>query len=373
MLAPALIEQIDSVMDRFLAESAGQGVVLYGAGFAAPIIHAILQRRAISVQAVADSNPALHGTSTAFGAAIMSLDDALARHPDARVLISSPRYFLEIRRRLIAAIGSARVFPFDLYNAHYFSGAALRTLLLDRYDDYVWLHGRLADEASRVTLDRIVWAHLTGTVENFLLACSGMDDWYGFRDLIRPGDHDVYVDCGAFDGDTMLLFDRVAQGRYGAIVACEPNPRVFEDMVRNTAGLPADRLHRICAGAGTGEGEFELVDEGYFSATQPGSPASSTGSGARHRVPLRALDAIAADLSLEPSIVKMDIEGAEYDALTGAQAIISRAKPRLSICLYHRHDDLLRIPRLIDSFRGDYSFHLRHQSTSATDTILVAT
>jgi FkbM family methyltransferase len=372
MLAAALIKQIESIIDRFLSESVGREVILYGAGFAAPIIYGILQRHDIPVAAVADSNPGLHGTLTTFGAEIMSLNAARARHPSAKVLISSPRYFLEIRNRLISEIGSENVYSFDLYNAHYFSGASLRALLLAHYDDYAWLYGRLEDELSRVTLDRIIWAHLTGSVENFMHACSGTEDWYAFRELIRPRDDDVYVDCGAFDGDTVLLFDRVAEGRYRAMIACEPNPRVFAELARNTADLPADRVHLVCAGTGLEESEFELVDEGYFSATQARSPASSTGSGIRHRVQLRPLDTIAAGLRLEPSIIKMDIEGAEHDALRGATCVISRGKPRLSICLYHRHEDILRIPRLIDSIRGDYRFHLRHQSASATDTILVA-
>jgi FkbM family methyltransferase len=373
MLSLQLIEQIDSVIDLFLAESTGRGVVLYGAGFAAPIFHALLQRHEIPVLAVVDSKASLHGTRTSFGAEVLSLDDARARFPDAKLLISSPRYFLEIRRQLIRTLGSDRVYPFDLYHAHYFSGAQLRAYLTAHYTDYCWLSERLADELSRVTLDRVLWAHLTGSVENFLLACSGTEDWYGFRELIQPTAQDVFVDCGAFDGDTVLLYDRLTEGRYHAIVACEPNPRVFDELVQQTRSLPAERLHRVCAGVGSEPGEFELVDEGYFSATQPGGPSSRTGSGTRHRVPVRPLDSIAEELGLQPSIIKMDIEGAEYDALLGARGVLSRHKPRLSICLYHRFDDLLRIPRLIDSIRSDYRLFPRHQSTAATDTILIAT
>ena len=372
MLNITLVESIDSVLDSFLTDHVGRGVILYGAGFACSVIYSILRRHEIPVLGVADSNATLHGTRTSFGTEVLSLDAALARCPDAKILISSPRYFLEIRRHLVRTLGSDRIFPFDLYHAHYFSGSQLRSYITTHFEDYVWLYRRLEDELSRVTLDRIIWAHLTGTVENFLLACSGTEDWYSFRELIHPTGDEVFVDCGAFDGDTILLYDRLTEGRYRAIVACEPNPRIFNEMVRNTGNLSSDRLHLICAGAGSRQGEFELTDEGYFSAIQPDDPSNKTNNGATFQVQLRPLDEITTELGLEPTILKMDIEGAEYDALKGARNIISSGKPRLSICLYHRYDDLFRIPKLIESLNSNYRIYLRHQSYAATDTILVA-
>jgi len=50
-----------------------------------------------------------------------------------------------------------------------------------------------------------------------------------------------------------------------------------------------------------------------------------------------------------PTYIKMDIEGAEYDALLGAERLIRSYKPVLAICVYHRPQDIWEIPQLINS------------------------
>lgn len=59
------------------------------------------------------------------------------------------------------------------------------------------------------------------------------------------------------------------------------------------------------------------------------------------------------------TVIKMDIEGAEQDALKGAARHIAEEKPRLLISTYHKPEDLFQIPRLIDSMRNDYTYYLR--------------
>lgn len=72
------------------------------------------------------------------------------------------------------------------------------------------------------------------------------------------------------------------------------------------------------------------------------------------------------------SIIKMDIEGGEYDALNGAAGTIARHKPRLAICLYHKVEDFVRIAELLRQLVPEYKLSLRHQTRSCTDTILFA-
>ncbi len=66
----------------------------------------------------------------------------------------------------------------------------------------------------------------------------------------------------------------------------------------------------------------------------------------------------------------MDIEGAEYDALRGAEQTISEHHPRLAISVYHRVDDLRRIPELVLSYRSDYDLFLRHYTEGVTETVM---
>ena len=59
------------------------------------------------------------------------------------------------------------------------------------------------------------------------------------------------------------------------------------------------------------------------------------------------------------SVIKMDIEGAEKDAIKGASSHIREEKPKLLVSSYHLPGDIFEIPNLINSIRDDYKFYLR--------------
>lgn len=82
------------------------------------------------------------------------------------------------------------------------------------------------------------------------------------------------------------------------------------------------------------------------------------------------LDDLLADES--PSFIKMDIEGAESEALLGAEQIIKKYHPKLAISVYHKPEDIFRIPELILNYHKNYKFYLRHYSYTNSETILYA-
>ena len=76
------------------------------------------------------------------------------------------------------------------------------------------------------------------------------------------------------------------------------------------------------------------------------------------RVPLTTIDQIVTDLQLpRVDFIKLDIEGAERNALAGARNPILRFKPRIVVATYHLADDYIRIPAIISSIRQDYQIH----------------
>ena len=75
----------------------------------------------------------------------------------------------------------------------------------------------------------------------------------------------------------------------------------------------------------------------------------------------------------EVTYIKMDIEGMELDALKGAEALITKYKPKLAISIYHKMEDIVEIPNHIRNMNLGYRFYLRHYwNCNGTDTILFA-
>lgn len=71
-------------------------------------------------------------------------------------------------------------------------------------------------------------------------------------------------------------------------------------------------------------------------------------------------------------MIKMDIEGSEFNALLGAKETIKLYNPKLAISIYHLHKDLIRIPKLIKEINNNYKIYLSHKSKSGSEIIMFA-
>ena len=162
-------------------------------------------------------------------------------------------------------------------------------------------------------------------------------------------DSDVVIDVGAHLG----TFTRIALHR-GArqVIALEPDPVNAACFSRTFADEIADgrvRLVEAAAWHSSGTLEFEVGG-----ASQTGHVAASH---AAKTVTVRAvtLDQAVEELKLgRVDFIKMDIEGAERHALTGARRLLAAHKPRLAICIYHAPDDPEVVPRVIHEANGSY-------------------
>jgi hypothetical protein len=77
-------------------------------------------------------------------------------------------------------------------------------------------------------------------------------------------------------------------------------------------------------------------------------------------------------LSYAPTFIKMDIEGAEPEALSGASQLIKRYRPILAVCVYHKQNHLWRVPLLIQSLSSDYEFFLRSHEVEGWESVCYA-
>lgn len=200
-----------------------------------------------------------------------------------------------------------------------------------------------------------------------------VDPWNGYRSLLigfRPGQYfdvwkprnnEVFVDCGAYDGQTLQEFEKWCSGSYEAIHALEPLPDTQDELRRKSLELHDVAIHCVAA--------WERDEMLSFSLDGAGSRVSSFNR-AEVEVQGAALDNL---ISGRVSFIKMDIEGSELAAINGAQHLIQKWKPRLAISIYHEKEDLLTIPTRILELVPEYRFRIRHYSAGLYETILYAT
>jgi FkbM family methyltransferase len=184
-------------------------------------------------------------------------------------------------------------------------------------------------------------------------------------DLFMPGADDVFVDCGAFDGDTIDAFVQRRGSAFDRIIALEPDRGSFKKLRERVRQYPPAIRHRIVLhqlGVAEVSGPQRFDAEGTLSSAV--NPAGQT------QIECVALDDLLRDI--RPTFLKMDIEGAEPAALRGARRIIRDTAPILAISAYHAPDHLWRIPRLIKSLRADYQLFLRPHNEECWDTVCYA-
>lgn len=194
----------------------------------------------------------------------------------------------------------------------------------------------------------------------------------GTRIRVEPGD--VVIDCGAGLGDQAAFFADQA-GPDGFVAVLEPHPvnskACYENMRRNPC--LKGRMAVIPVGAWSGDATLELaLDGGASTFDALGLNIARSGS-KRCSARCRAIDGIVADLPRKGvSFIKMDIEGAEIEALRGAGETVERRAPKLAVSVYHDLAHFRQVPAAIDAIRPGYRFYLGHQSMDFADTVLYA-
>ncbi|MDR2147444.1 MAG: FkbM family methyltransferase, partial [Tannerella sp.] len=181
-------------------------------------------------------------------------------------------------------------------------------------------------------------------------------------DIIQLSDNEYYMDCGAFTGDTIEGFLKATGGKYKRIWAMEPDRE-------NHAALTQYVSDRKIA-------DIEVINKGVYSFagklpfSETGNMLSMIDENAYHQIDVDTIDRIAAGNPV--TFIKMDVEGAELQALKGAEQTICRYKPVLAISIYHKEHDLIDIPTFIKEIIPEYTFYFRVHKKLAIDTVLYA-
>jgi len=180
--------------------------------------------------------------------------------------------------------------------------------------------------------------------------------------FMRYGDREILIDAGCCDLNSCRQFKKYCK-HVKKIYAFEPDPKCYQ----------------VCLERKTREAfsEVELLPYGVWSK-QTALSFEATSDGISHiceegKTRIRAVSIDETINSADKiTMIKMDIEGSELEALKGAKKTILRDKPKLAICIYHKPEDMIEIPLYIKRLVPEYRLYVRHHSNSASETVLYA-
>lgn len=287
---------------------------------------------------------------------------ALAALPSEIPLVLATHRLGALRTQL-TQLGDRACWPFPLlalcdprFPAHPFYDGLWDECFMHR-ERYRQLARQLHDDHSRTVLNAVIGFRLT-------LDPAVLHDWitphaYFPPDLLHFRTDEIFVDGGAYDGDTIAAFLRRTGDRYTRIIACEPHPEAFAQLRRRYADLSNVSLHAC--------GLHRQTATLALSADGRGAALAAHGD---TMVPVTTLDAIPE--AFGATFIKLNIEGAEPDALAGATHIIRTSRPRMAVAAYHRPSHLWELAEQLLQLRPDYQLSVRQHDAGIIETVLYA-
>lgn len=294
-------------MKRFVQDKNYKGIIIYGCGHDGKLTKEILNLCGYSVSFWCDSNQHIVGNNVD-GLRVVSTEELVEKFTDYLVVIGSVKYMDQIKERLWA-------FGFPLDRVAIFSDSA--------YD----------------------WA-VTG-IQYF--------------DMFSPDDKEIFIDGGAYNGDTVYDFLAWNKENEYKVYSFEPMKGMYEFIKKRLEKDNITNVNVLNFAAWAREEQLNFADMG------DGSRVSRDG---RVRVNgVRIDDIVGTD---EVTFIKLDVEGAELEALKGASGTIRTYHPKLAICIYHKPSDILDIGKYILELNPNYRLAIRHYTLTNCETVLYA-
>lgn len=181
-------------------------------------------------------------------------------------------------------------------------------------------------------------------------------------------DNEVFVDCGAYNGDTIKEFLNTVKD-FDSIYAFEMEENNYKQLTAYVHTLEEKKRNKInCYHAGVWNEKTILTYGNEEKSSREAFSILKNTNGTE--VVVDKLDSILKNQKV--TWIKMDIEGAELNALIGAEQIIKMQRPKLAICLYNKLEDFWKIPSYLKKIVPEYQLEIRHHGYNFYGTVLYA-
>lgn len=359
--ATTITDSIDARLGRFRDRlTPGQKVYIFAAHRNAAKCVRYCQDLGLDVAGFIDNDKMKQGCEYK-GLPVLSLE---AVDRNATIINASGRYCVEINEQLLQSgyrWGIDLMEFLFLYDLPFQAEGKFRKYVTDTVDNRLriaTLYLMLADDFSRSVLDGLLLFRLTLDSTIVGKIASPYSEEFFAEDVLSFNAGEVFVDGGAFDGDSYQRFAEMAP-EFAKAYLFEPDAAIYQRAEQRVAGDPRASTCNFGLWSRTGELRFSST----------GGMDGAICDDGDIRIQVVAIDEFIQD---KVTHIKLDVEGAEEEALLGARRQISDSRPTMAVALYHRAADLWKIPTLIETLGGQYLYSIRHYSQTVDDSIVYA-
>lgn len=333
-------------------------VVLWGAGFQCEDTIGLVEK----IAAIFDNDRAKWGKNIC-GFAIKSPETDLKEYitSDTAVIISTHGYQYEIAEDLVTNKGIEERQIFCCSSKTSEQWRYRPDIILKQIEEIQKVYDKLADQESKHYYINFLKACLTRNPFFYKDNPRSVAPYEYETDLAKLGlqGGEVILDCGAFNGDTAKLFRKKTNGNC-EIYCFEPVEENYNELSEWVKCENIRQVHAIRAGVG----KEKHTDKVYSTEakTMRGTVGTRRCNGSNpviSEIQVDSLDNMLKEKKVD--YIKMDIEGAEMDALRGAKKVIARNHPQMLISAYHKITDMWEIPEIVLNIHPDYKVFLGHQ------------
>ena len=356
-------------IDRIKAQiKSSRYVCVFGIGaISYPIISSIRNFTDIKIDFLSDNDQAKWGKTYHNDLKCVPPAELEKYKEDIAILITTQHY-KKIYQQLLNN-GFRKIFAiteYRLLNDAYFKNKNNLQMIKD---NVLKVMNILEDERSKEIMFTLIKNWFDFDVDKIGYEEIFTNDQYYPWGIIKLSDHESFVDVGAYNGDTMFDFIKKTNNQFDSIFAFELDKKNFKEMESAVNKLTEPIKNKIKLY------NFGLLDEEkevYYETGGSGMQSTfinviNTASDCGKT--MRLIDVLKNE---KVTFIKMDIEGSEVKALSGAEEIIKKQKPKLAICVYHKPEHLWEVPLYIKKIVPEYKIYIRHHTPLEYETVCYA-
>jgi FkbM family methyltransferase len=363
-----IVEEINKSNNSIKDRIEKNGVVLFGSGNLGKKILTFFTSKKINVLCIVDNDLRKQGQKVN-EVEILSPSEAFSRYCKFEspwvVTIWSPGHDFSTTKSQLNNIGVIdtvsinnifQIYSSDLLPYYHFETPEF---YLNNIELIEKAYLKLFDEESKRQFIGHLKARIGYSFE--VIPKAQIDNQYFPIDIVNLERDEVFLDCGAFTGDTLSDFLKYSNEPHKKFICLEPDPINLVALRKtiNEKNIPNVEVFNIAVGNQNAELNFEATGGGGAGLSENGTLIVSC----------KRID----DYFIENfTFIKLDIEGAEMDALKGASNSIISSRPKIAVCIYHLPSDLWSIILYLSEKYPFYKFSARTHQYDGLDFVLYA-